>query len=165
MRVALIGFVDRLLCGLVCALLWCEVAARVGVLNPVERRALQQLFNATGGTQRAWLNDTGWRDGASDPCDGHSWFGIYDWHGYSGDGLNVSACTKEPDAAGWLSLQVLSLGAVANITAAGGLGNGMRGNFGAWSMLRELSALHVVSLPGNPGLTGSIPALDGLTAL
>ena len=75
------GFVDRLLCALVCALMWCEAAARVGKLRPVELRALRQLYNVTGGPQGAWLNETGWRGGgAAGPCDGRNWFGIYDWH-------------------------------------------------------------------------------------
>ena len=68
--------------------------------------------------QAAWLNDTGWRDGAPDPCDGHSWFGIYDWLEHQ-----VSACT-EPDATtGARSLQVLSLDAAANVAMGGKRGD------------------------------------------
>ena len=63
------AFADRLLCGLVCALLWCEMVAGGSTLRPTELRALQQLYNVTGGPQGAWLNDTGWRGGgAVDPC-------------------------------------------------------------------------------------------------
>ena len=51
-----VGF-DRLLCGLVCALLWCEAGTSGGTsMWPAELRALQQLYNATGGPQGAWLN-------------------------------------------------------------------------------------------------------------
>ena len=59
-----IAFADRLLRGLVWALLWCEAAMGGGTsLRPVELLALRQLYNATGGLQGAWLNDTGWRGG------------------------------------------------------------------------------------------------------
>ena len=142
-------YFDRLLCGLVCALLWCEAVTGGGSLRPSELRALRQLYNVTGGPQGAWLNDTGWRGGgggAPDPCDGRSWFGIYDWRGYGGYRLEVKACTEPDNATGWRSLQVLSLDAAANVAGAGNLGNGLRGNLGEWSMLRELSALRVVFL-------------------
>ena len=132
---------DRLLSGAVCALLWYEAAAGVQNLRPVELRALQQLYNVTGGPQGAWRYDAGWRGGAPDPCDGRSWFGIYNWSGYGGLGLEVEACTEPDKATGWRSLQVLSLGAAANAAGAGNLGNGLRGNLGEWSMLRELGAL------------------------
>ena len=93
------AFADRLLRGLVCALLWCEAATSGGgSLHPAELRALRQLYNATGGPQGAWLNDTGWRGGggASDPCDGRSWFGIYDWRGYGGGGLPQRVQLRRP---------------------------------------------------------------------
>ena len=107
-----------------------------GSLQPAELSALRQLYNATGGPQGAWLNDTGWRDeggggGAPDPCDGRSWFGIYDW-------FEVKACTEPDNATHRRSLQVLSLDAAANAAGAGNLGNGLRGNLGEWSMLRGL---------------------------
>ena len=94
------AFADRLLRGLVCALLWCEAATSgEGSLRRAELRALRQLYNATGGPQGAWLNDTGWRGGgggAPDPCDGRSWFGIYDWRGYGGGGLPQRVQLRRP---------------------------------------------------------------------
>ena len=69
----LFAFADRLLRGLVCALLWCEAAAGVGSLRPAELRALRQLYNNTGGPQGAWLNNTGWRGGSSAPEGSYSY--------------------------------------------------------------------------------------------
>ena len=83
------AFADCLLRGLVWALLWCEAATGGGAsLRPAELLALRQLYNATGGLQGAWLNDTGWRGGGGgggtlDPCDGRSWFSIYNWFVWS----------------------------------------------------------------------------------
>ena len=91
-------------------------------LRQAELLALRQLYNITGGPQGAWINDAGWRGGAADPCDGRSWFGVYDWLGYGGLGLNVSACTEPDPITGLCSLQVLALDAATNVAGAGNLG-------------------------------------------
>ena len=79
-------------------------------------------------------------------------------------GLEVEACTEPDKATGWQPAGAVA-GCCRNAAGAGNLGNGLRGNLGEWSMLRELSALSVVFVVNNPRLTGTIPALGGLTAL
>jgi hypothetical protein len=85
-----------------------------GRLAREELQVLLQLFNSTGGSS-TWLNSSGWAmaaagdPGAPDPCDGKSWFGIYDWPkcGWSQTD-SISVCTA-PDASGWRHLQVVAL--------------------------------------------------------
>ena len=79
-------------------------AARPGI-SRAEWAALRQLFNDTGGAAGHWANATGWDvveyESAPAPCDGRSWFGIYDWRGYAGHGVGVAACTEQGPATGW----------------------------------------------------------------
>ena len=106
-------------------------AARPGI-SRAEWAALRQFFNDTGGAAGHWANATGWDVGeyerAPDPCDGRSWFGIYEWRDYGGVGLHVPACAGNATA-GAPRVQVLSL--TADPAADNPPGNGLRGGRGS----------------------------------
>eukprot|EP00937_MAST-01D_sp_MAST-1D-sp2_P003855 g3855.t1 len=147
------------------------VAATIVVARPAnsslsraEWHVLRQLFLDTGGGEGAWANATGWNvsayEDAQDPCDGCSWFGIYDWRGYDTFGLDVPACDANATA-GAPRVQVLSL--TANPSAPSPASNGLRGGLGAG--LGRLAALRVLLVAGNEDLTGPVPDIATLTKL
>ena len=97
-----------------------------------EWTTLRRLFNETGGANGSWRNATGWNvseyEAAPDPCDGRSWFGIYEWRDYGNAGLHVPTCAGNATA-GAPRVQVLSL--TADPAAANPRGNELRGGLGA----------------------------------
>ena len=132
----------------------------------IAHREVCEKNQGIGGEDGAWLNASGWNvseyESAPDPCDGHSWFGIYRWDLDGGYRVRADACT-EPDLASGAApqLQVLSLTASAS---GAWFGNGLRGSLP--SALGQLSALRVLLINDNLGLRGSIPGTLGqLTAL
>ena len=127
---------------------------------------LRQFFKATGGEEGGWYNASGWNvsnfDSAPDPCDGRSWFGIYNWPDYQGLDLYAWACTP-PDSNGTRSLQILSL-----TTGPAGYtypGNNLVAYPPTTLDLNGLSQLRVLLIMDNPRLSVPIPAVDRLTSL